>query len=301
VYTHPFRYFRADTLKQAVALLAEQGEEAKLLAGGQSLIPLMKLRLARPAALIDLNFIPGISHIQSREGAIRFGALARHAEIEVSEAASQIPILHDCAAGIADVQVRNRGTIGGSVAEADPSGDWGAVLLTLETQVRCLGPQGERVVLLSEFFVDAYTTVLRPAELLQEVIVKLPPKNSGGAYLAFKRCAPVYASASAAVQLTMADRDTCKDAQIALGCVGLTAIRATDAAAALRGQRISPKTIEAAGEAAMAAAEPQPDMRGSAEYKRTLIGALVRRAIQVAIRRSRGERVEVSHEYIGRN
>ena len=124
MYPRAFTYHRASSLQDAVQLLSELGEGAKLLAGGQSLIPLMKLRFANPAHLVDLNFVEGISHIQQNNGALHFGALARHAEIEKSPAARKIPILHDCAAGIADVQVRNRGTIGGSIAEADPSGDW---------------------------------------------------------------------------------------------------------------------------------------------------------------------------------
>lgn len=300
MYPYPFHYYRASSLKEAISLLAELGEEAKVLAGGQSLIPLMKLRLARPGALVDLNWVPELSGIRRTDGEIRFGALARHSEIEDSDVAQQLPILHDCAAGIADVQVRNRGTIGGSLAEADPSGDWAPTLLTLSTELRCVGPKGERTVPLKEFITDAYTTVLGPAELVREIAVKLPAKSSGGAYLAFKRCAPVYATASAAVHLTMADRETCKDVRIALGCVGLTAIWATEAEAALRGRRITPETMRAATEAAMAAAKPQSDMRGSAEYKRRLVGVLVKRAIGVAVRRSRGERVEVSHEYVGR-
>ncbi len=297
MYPRAFRYYRAHSLEEAVSLLCELGEDAKLLAGGQSLIPLMKLRLASPRALVDLNYVPGLSYVTQKGGEIRFGALTRHAEIEGSEVAKRIPILYDCAAGIADVQVRNRGTIGGSLAEADPSGDWGAALLTLPTEVRCIGPNGDRAIPLSKFFLDAYTTALAPNELLREVIVRAPPKNSGGAYLAFKRCAPVYATASVAVQLTMEDKDVCNTAQIVLGCVGLTAIRAVEAEAALRGQKMTSKSVQAAAEAAMAAADPQSDMRGSAEYKRMLVGALVKRAIDVALRRSRGERVEVSHEY----
>ncbi|MGH7745977.1 MAG: FAD binding domain-containing protein, partial [Candidatus Dormibacteria bacterium] len=300
VYPSAFRYFRAKSLKEAVTMLSELGDEARPLAGGQSLIPLMKLRLARPAALVDLNFIPGISEIQNKDGAIHFGTLARHAQIEDSEIVEQIPILHDCAAGIADVQVRNRGTIGGSLAEADPTGDWGPVLLALSTEVTCSGPQKSRTIPLSQFFLDAYTTALDPAELVREVVVKLPPKNSGGAYLAFKRCAPVYASATAAVQLTMEDKDTCGEARIVLGCVGLLPILAVGAENELRGHKITSLTIQAAGEAAMAAAEPQSDMRGSAEYKRVLIGSLVKRAIEIAARRARGEHVEASHEYVGR-
>lgn len=271
-----------------------------MLAGGQSLIPLMKMRLARPTALIDINYVPGLNDIQSHNGELRFGALARHADIEMSEAAAAIPIMNDCAAGIADVQVRNQGTIGGSLAEADPSGDWGATLLTLETSVQCAGPQGERSIKLEEFIKDAYTTVLAHDELVREIIVKKPPRNSGGAYLAFKRSAPVYATVSAAVQLTLDGKDICKDVRIVLGCVGLTAIRAQRAENELRGKKIDGKTIQRVAEAAREAAEPQSDMRGSADYKRTLVAALVKRALAIAVRRARGERVEAGHEYVGR-
>jgi carbon-monoxide dehydrogenase medium subunit len=257
----------------------------------------MKLRLASPEHLVDLNFVPDLSYINADNGTLRFGALARHADIEASESAARIPILHDCAAGIADIQVRNRGTIGGSLAEADPSSDWAPVLLTLSTDVVCQGPDGERTVPMEDMITDAYTTVLAPAELVREVVVKVPPNKSGGAYLAFKRSAPVYASASAAVQLTLADKDTCQEVGIALGAVGLTAVRPAEAEAALRGQRLSEKNIQAAVEAARAACDPQPDMRGSAEYKRHLVGVLVKRALEVAARRARGQKVEVSHYY----
>jgi aerobic carbon-monoxide dehydrogenase medium subunit len=296
MYPRAFHYHRAGSLKEAATMLAQLGDDAKLLAGGQSLIPLMKLRFANPAHLVDLNFISGASYIKRDDGTVRFGALTRHAEIETSDAAASIPILHDCAAGIADVQVRNRGTIGGSLAEADPSGDWATVLSTLSVDVRCLGLNGERTVPLTDFIKDAYTTALTHDELVSEVVVKMPPKGSGGAYLAFKRSAPVYPTASAAVQLTMGG-DVCVDAAIALGCVGLTAIRAKDAEVALRGQPLTENTIAKAMEAARAAADSQSDMRGSADYKRTLVGALVKRAIEIAVRRARGERVEVGHIY----
>jgi carbon-monoxide dehydrogenase medium subunit len=300
VYPGAFRYYRPSTLEEASSILAELGEDAKALAGGQSLIPLMKLRLSAPSALVDLNYIPDLGHIKRHNGTLHIGAMARHADIENSAEASKIPILHDCAAGIADVQVRNRGTIGGSVAEADPSGDWGAVLLTLDTEVHAIGPNGERNISLTDFFLDAYTTALAPGELVKEIRVKAPAKGTGGACVAFKRCAPVYASASAAVSVTLGDRDVCKDARILMGCVGLMAIRATEGENALRGQKLTAKTIEAAAEAAMAATDPQSDMRGSADYKRVLAGALVKRAIGIAARRARGEHVEASHEYVGR-
>ncbi len=277
-------------------MLSQLGDDAKLLAGGQSLIPLMKLRFANPTHLVDLNFISGTSYIKEGNGTLRFGPLTRHAEIENSAIVAKVPILHDCAAGIADVQVRNRGTIGGSLAEADPSGDWAVVLSTLATQVRCLGKNAERTVDLKDFIQDAYTTALAHDELVSEVVVRIPAKGSGGAYLAFKRAAPVYPTASAAVQLTM-EGNVCKAAAMALGCVGLVAIRAKDAEAALCGQPITEKTLSAAAEAARAAADPQSDMRGSADYKRTLVGALVRRAIDIAVRRARGEQVEVNHIY----
>ncbi len=296
MYPQAFTYHRASSLKDAATLLSQLGEGAKLLAGGQSLIPLMKLRFANPIHLVDLNFIQGVSYIQQEDDALHFGALARHAEIEKSPTAAKIPILRDCAAGIADVQVRNRGTIGGSIAEADPSGDWATVLLTLSCEVRCAGLTGERSLNLSEFLKDAYTTALSPNELVSEIVVKIPQENSGSAYLAFKRAAPVYPTASAAVQLTV-DGDRCKEIAITVGCVGLLPIRVRQGESLLRGQQITPKLIASAGEAARAAADPQPDMRGSAEYKRQLVGALVKRATEAALQRARGQQVEVSHIY----
>ena len=296
MYPRAFHYHRAKSPEEAAVLLGQLGEDAKLLAGGQSLIPLMKLRFANPRHLIDLNFVSGTSYIKDEGGLLRLGALTRHAEIEASPAAAKIPILHDCAAGIADVQVRNRGTIGGSLAEADPSGDWAVVLMTLATEVHCLRVKGQRMVPLGDFIKDAYTTALAHDELVREVAIRIPGEGSGGAYLAFKRAAPVYPTASAAVQLTMED-NVCKEVAIALGCVGLTAIRAKDAESCLRGKAITEQTLAAAVDAAKAASDPQPDMRGSADYKRALVGALVRRVMAIAVRRARGEEVEAGHLY----
>lgn len=297
MYPHAFRYHRATSLEEASAMLAELGEDAKLLAGGQSLIPLMKLRLSSPAHLVDLNFVRGVSYISHNGGDIFVGAMARHAELAASPEIQAIPLLHDCASGIADVQVRNRGTIGGSLAEADPSGDWGATLQALAAEVRCVGPDGERTVAISDFFRDAYTTALGPAEVVREVVVHAPAERSGGAYIALKRCAPVYATASVAAQLTMEDEATCREARILLGCVGLTAIRARAAEEELAGKEVNETTMARAGEAAMSASDPQPDMRGSADYKRALVRSLTRRAIILALRRSRGERVPGGHLY----
>ncbi|MDE3138083.1 MAG: xanthine dehydrogenase family protein subunit M [Acidobacteriota bacterium] len=300
MYPHPFRYFRAGSISEAISLLGELGGEARFIAGGQSLIPLMKLRLARPTALVDLNFIPGLARIEMNDGGVWFGAMARHADIAESRAAARIPILRDCAGGIADVQVRNRGTIGGSVAEADPSSDWMAVLLALGADVRAVGEGGDRVVPIEQFVVDAFTTDLRPGEMVREISVKLPPKKSGGAYIAVKRSAPVYATAGVAVHLSLGDRDTCAEARIVAASVGLTAVRLGEAEKALRGRRIDDRTVEGAAEAAMAGVDPPSDQRGSAEYKRLLVGALVRQAIGASLARARGESVEVKHDYAGR-
>jgi carbon-monoxide dehydrogenase medium subunit len=296
MYPRAFQYHRANSLVEAASTLAQLGDDARLLAGGQSLIPLMKLRFSNPAHLVDLNFVPDAGYVKRENGELRFGALTRHSEIAGSEVARVIPILHDCAAGIADVQVRNRGTIGGSLAEADPSGDWATTLMTLDTHVRCLSPRRERTVALNDFITDAYTTALEPDELVRAIVVKIPQQGSGGAYLAFKRSAPVYPTASAAVQLVL-EKDVCKHAAIVLGCVGLMPVHAQEAVAVLRGQRLDTKTIAAAGDAARDAADPQTDQRGTAEYKRALIAALVKRAIEVAGQRAQGNAVEVSHLY----
>jgi len=297
MYPASFRYHRVTSLHEAVSLLAAVGEDGKLLAGGQSLIPLMKLRLSSPSHLVDINFIPRLNTISRKDGELTIGAMARHAEIAASDVVSSIPILHDCAAGIADVQVRNRGTIGGSVAEADPSGDWGATLLTLRARVHCLGPAGERSVPVTDFFLDAYTTTLSPGEVVRAISIDVPDPKSGGAYIAFKRCASVYASASVAVQLAMHDTKTCRDAKIVLGCVGLTALPAPEAEKELEGKELTDQLIGRAADAAMQAADPQADMRGSVPYKRMLVGSLTRRAIDIAARRSRGESVKGGHIY----
>lgn len=296
MYPRAFQYHRASSYAEAASLLSELGEDAKFLAGGQSLIPLMKLRLSTPRHLVDLNFIPETSYVRSN-GSFNLGAMTRHADIANSALAERIPILRDCAAGIADPQVRHLGTIGGSIAEADPTGDWAPVLLATGATVRTLGPEGERRIDIHDFILDAYSTALLPAELITEIAVPWPPERSGGAYIALKRCAPVYASASIAVQLTMNDAHTCRDARIYLGVLGLTATRVSAAEDVLRGHAITAQQIEKVREAVMDIAEPNADMRGSIEYKRQAAGALARLAVEPALRRARGEHVEVSHLY----
>ena len=296
MYPGAFAYHRAKSYSEAVSQLSELGEDAKFLAGGQSLIPLMKLRLSTPRHLVDLNFIPETSYIHGN-GALRIGALTRHSQIAASLDAAQIPILRDCATGIADPQVRHMGTIGGSLAEADPTGDWAPVLLATGATVKTLGASGERSIDISEFILDAFHSALQHGELVTEIAVPLPNKRSGGAYIALKRCAPVYASASVAVQLALHDDDSCKDARIYLGVLGLTATRVPAAEEALQDRQIDAGLLQTVREAVMDTAEPTSDMRGSADYKREVAGTLAKLALQAAVRRARGEHVEVTHLY----
>jgi carbon-monoxide dehydrogenase medium subunit len=296
MYPRAFAYHRAKSYPEAVSLLSQLGDDAKFLAGGQSLIPLMKLRLSTPAHLVDLNFVPDTSYVRSN-GALRLGSMTRHSEIAASADAARLPILLDCAAGIADPQVRHRGTIGGSIAEADPTGDWAPVLMATGATVKTLGPRGERSIDISAFIQDAYTTALQPAELITEIAIPLPQGNSAGAYIALKRCAPVYASASVAVQLTLSEDNTCREARIYLGVLGLTATRVEAAENLLRGQAIDNRQVEGVREAVMDIAEPASDMRGSADYKRHAAGTLAKLALEAALRRARGEQVEVAHLY----
>jgi aerobic carbon-monoxide dehydrogenase medium subunit len=297
MYPRSFAYHRAQSYPEAVSLLGQLGDDAKLFAGGQSLIPLMKLRLSAPQHLVDLNFIPQTSYIRAQDS-LRLGAMTRHAEIAASPDTARLAILHDCAAGIADVQVRNLGTIGGSIAEADPTGDWAPVLLSTGATVRTLGPQGERSIDIGDFILDAYTTALLPGEVVTEIDVPLPAARTGGAYLALKRCAPVYASASIAVQLTLDDQaETCRGARIYLGVLGLTATRVTAAEDVLRGHPFTPQSIEHVRQAVMDIAQPNSDMRGSADYKRQAAGALAKLSLAAALQRARGQHAEVSHLY----
>jgi carbon-monoxide dehydrogenase medium subunit len=296
MYPGAFAYHRAASYSDAISQLSELGDDAKFLAGGQSLIPLMKLRLSTPRHLVDLNFIPETSYIRSN-GVLRIGALTRHSQIAVSRDAARIPILPDCAAGIADPQVRHMGTIGGSLAEADPTGDWAPVLLATGATVKTLSSNGERSIGIADFILDAYQTTLQPGELVTEIEVPLPPTRTGSAYIALKRCAPVYASASIAVQLTLQDDASCKAARVYLGVLGLTATRVPAAEELLCGRQVDGDMVEKVRSAVMDAAQPTSDMRGSADYKRHAAGALAKLAVEAAFQRARGQHVEVTHLY----
>lgn len=296
MYPAPFRYHRVASLDEATACLVGIGEGARVLAGGQTLLVWLKLRFDEPTDLVDIGRIPGLDGIEHDATQVRIGALATHARIARSSLARLLPIVGDCGNGIADNQVRSRGTLGGSLAAGDPSCDWPVLMTALEATVHCRGPRGARSVPANGFVTDLYATQLQPGELITGVSFAVPAAGSGGAYVAFKRCAPAYPTTSVAVQLTLRG-DHCEQARIALGSSALTPLRATTAEAELQGRALDATAIARAAEAAAAQAEPVADQRGSPEFKRSLIRALVRRGAEAAERRCRGENVEVSHEY----
>ncbi len=298
MYPAPFHYHRADSLQEAISLLSELGESARALAGGQTLLVWMKLRFDEPQHLVDLSRIPGLSDISMEGDEVCIGALATHAEITKSAVADAIPIVHDCGSGIADAQVRSRGTIGGSLGSADPSCDWPTLLHTLDATLTCVGSEGTRKISVSDLVEDIYTTILKPAELITEIRFKIPPANSGGSYTAFKRCAPAYPTASAGVQLTLADGDVCSDIRMALGSAGLKTITSKKAEDILRGSPLTKAGIDKATETIVAAAEPVPDQRGSEDFKRAVLHTLVKRAVDIAVRRCHGETIRGRHEYV---
>lgn len=295
MYPAPFGYHRASSVEDAIGLLTDLGEGARALAGGQSLLVLLKVRFDEPTDLVDLGRIAGLDEIDAGEE-IRIGALTTHAGIARSDLARAIPIIADCANGIADNQVRSRGTIGGNVSTGDPSCDWAVLLHTLDARVHCQGPEGKRSVDINDFTEDLYLTALQQGEIVTGVSFAPPPAGSAGAYCAFKRCAPAYPTATAGVQMTLRG-DVVEDARVAMGSAGMTPIRAQDAEDELRGSSLSEDAINKAAEAAVAATDPIDDQRGSPEFKQQVLRTLVRRAIGIAQRRCNGETVENHHEY----
>lgn len=297
MYPAPFRYHRPASLREAVLMLSALGESAKPLAGGQTLIPILKLRLDEPTDLVDIGRLPDLRYAVQEDGWIRIGALSPHGWVAKSEIAARVPIVRDCAGGIADAQVRSRGTIGGSVSAADPNCDWPALLNTLDAEVVCSGPNGERTIAIGDFITDAYTTALTVGELVTAIRFRPPPPGSGGAYIAYKKAASAFPVCSVGIQLTLAGGDTCQDVRIVMGGAGPTPFRAMEAEAELRGMSLSEPLWERAAEAAIAIAEPGADVRGTAEYKRQLLRGLLRQTASVAMRRCANASIEGSHVY----
>jgi carbon-monoxide dehydrogenase medium subunit len=287
VYPAAFEYFAPRTLDEALDLLARHGDDAKILAGGQSLLPMMKLRIASPRYLIDVNRIDGLDGLRLDGDRLVIGALCRHADLLASPIVREhFPIMIDAASQTADVQVRNRGTLAGSLAHADPAGDWPAALMALDTTVTIAGPDGPRRLPLAGFIVDAYTTQMGPGDMITEVSVMVPPHASAGAYRKFERRAGDFAVASVGVQLTAAESSRFQNVAISLGAVGARPIRVPDAEALLRSKVLTADLVNAAAELVRAAADPFADTRGSVEYKRHLVGVLFERTVSVALGRA---------------
>jgi carbon-monoxide dehydrogenase medium subunit len=283
----PFEYHRPASLPDAIALLGRLGGDAKVLAGGQSLIPLMKLRLASPPHVVDLNRIPGLASIAEKDGALVIGALVRESELEASDLVrKRFPILADACRVIADPLVRNLATVGGNLAHGDPANDHPAVMLALGAEVVAVGPGGTRRIAITELFTGPLETALRPGEILTEIRIPLPPPRSGGAYLKLERKVGDFATAAVGVQLALAGGDACAQVGIGLTNVGPTPIKATRAEALLRGHRLDDAKIREAARAAAAESDPAADLRGSVEYKRDLVRVLTARALHRALERA---------------
>jgi carbon-monoxide dehydrogenase medium subunit len=273
-----FEYHRTSSVEEALELLDRYGEDSKVLAGGQSLIPLLKLRFAAPEHLIDVNPIEGLRDIAESGGTLTIGALTRHNELVRSEVVGRYPVIAAAAPQIADPLVRNLGTIGGSLAHADPAGDLGAVMLAMDASVVLRSSSGERTVPIDEFLVDTFTTTIAPNELLTEVRVPTPAPRSGGTYLKLERKVGDFATVAAAVTLTL-DNGSVGRAGIGLTGVDSKNVHATDAEASLAGAAPSDDAFAEAGRLAAAAAHPVTDVRGTETYKRHMIEVYVRRGL----------------------
>jgi carbon-monoxide dehydrogenase medium subunit len=282
-----FEYLRPKTIPEAIALLQQHGDAAKILSGGQSLIPMMKLRLARPGYLIDINRIAGLSHIKEDGAYLKIGGLTREAELEASPVVrSKYPIIVDTAHVIADPQVRNLATVGGNLAHGDPANDHPATMLALGAQVVATGPKGERVIPIENFFLSLFTTALQPDEILTEIRIPIPPPRSGGAYFKLERKVGDFATAAVAAQVTLAANAVCQKVGIGLTNVGPTPVKARKAEDFLRGKKLDEANIKQAAQLAADDAEPSADLRGPVEYKKGLVKELAKRALSRALERA---------------
>jgi carbon-monoxide dehydrogenase medium subunit len=281
-----FDYHRPDTLDEALKLLKKHGDGAKVLSGGMSLLPMLKLRLASVAHLVDINRIPGLDFIKEEKGTLRIGAVTRQAALERSELIkSKYPILADAVPLIADPLVRNRGTVGGNVANGDPGNDQPAIMIALGATFVAKGSK-ERSIPATQFYKGLYSTALAPGEILTEIRIPAPPPKSGGAYAKLKRKTGDFAVAAAAVQLTLGKNGAIERCGIALTNAGLTPVEATDAAKFLTGKTPDDKTIMEAAKMAAAKSSPSADRRGSVEYKKEMARVLTARALKKAVERA---------------
>jgi len=285
-----FDYHRPASVDEAVALLARYGDGAKVLAGGMSLLPLLKLRLGSFAHLVDIGRVPGLDYVKEDGGFLKIGAATRQATLERSEVVrARCAALADAVPLIADPLVRNRGTIGGNVANGDPGNDQPAIMIALGATLVARGGKGERSIPANKFYTGFYTTALGADEILTEIRIPAPPARSGGAYVKLKRKVGDFAAAAAAVQITLDGKGAIERAAIALTNAGPTPLEAADAARYLVGKTPDEKTIAEAARLAAAKSEPSADRRGSVEYKREMARVMVARALRKAVERAGGK------------
>ncbi len=283
----PFEYEAPATLAEALNLLEEHGDDAKILAGGHSLIPMMKLRFAEPEVLIDINNIPGLSYIKEEGGYLQIGALTREADLEHSDVIkSKYPIFSDATKLIADPQVRNMGTIGGNLAHGDAANDHPAVMMALNAQIEITGKEGTRTVGIDEFFFGFYSTAVEENEILTGIKIPVPAAGSGNAYHKLERKVGDYATAGVAVQITLDNTGTVTYVGIGLTNVNPVPLRAKRSEEALLGKKLTEATIAEAAQYASEDCNPSTDLRGSVEYKRAMVGVLTKRMIQKAAERA---------------
>jgi len=283
-----FDYEAPSSVEEAVAILGKN-PEAKILAGGQSLIALMKLRLASPAVLVDINNIDGLGYIKEDDGWLKIGAMTRESELDASDLVrKKYPLLADTTRVIADPLVRNLSTLGGNLAHADPANDHPAAMLAYGAEIVATGPKGERTIPVGDFFTGPFETSLAQDEILTEIRIPSPSGSSGGAYEKLERKVGDFATAAVAAQVKLGKKGVVEQAGIGLTNVGLTPIKATAAEESLKGKEADEAAISEAAQLASEAAEPEGDPRGSAEYKRAMIKTLTHRAIKTAVGRAEG-------------
>jgi carbon-monoxide dehydrogenase medium subunit len=277
-----FHYEAPTTIDEALTLLAANPDEAKILAGGHSLIPAMKLRLAQPGLLVDIGRIKDLAYIREEGDRISIGAMTTHYQLESSSLLKKVcPLLPECASQIGDVQVRNKGTIGGSVAHSDPAGDWPAAILALNAQMIVVGGKGERTINADDFFVDLLTTALTPGEILREIVIPKPSGRFGHSYQKVRHPASGFAVVGVAVALTLTD-SSCESAGVGITGVGSKAYRAAAVEKALQAKSLNDQTIVEAASQATAGIEANSDLYASEDYRRHLAQVYTKRAIQAA-------------------
>jgi carbon-monoxide dehydrogenase medium subunit len=281
-----FEYLAPTTLAEALSVLTERGDDAKVMAGGQSLIPLLKLRFAQPQLIIDIGRIPGLADVKRDDGHVRIGALVRHVDVERSkDLAKLVPLMVEAVHWIADPLVRNRGTVVGSVCHADPSGDWGSIMLALNAELVAQSTKGERVIPIDGFFEGPFTTALRSDEIATAIRIPLPSGSAGGSYHKLERKVGDFATVAVSVQVELDGRKV-KKAGIGMTSVGATNLKAKQAEKALIGHELKDDVIAEAAKLAAAESEPKDDIRGTAAYKKDMVRVFVQRGLKTALARA---------------